>query len=118
MSQAIKHTTGLTGLNIHQYPRRTLAILYGKIIRVLQKFPTDYSYRQYTEILVKEKADIVNQIESVAEIEKKIDCGQIEELILQADKELKLVRNFLDWKPWEPLLNKNFANQWSWPPHA
>ncbi|OXU16729.1 hypothetical protein TSAR_015285, partial [Trichomalopsis sarcophagae] len=80
------------------------------------KLPTDYSYRQYTEILVKEKADIVNQIESVAEIEKKIDCGQIEELILQADKELKLVRNFLDWKPWEPLLNKNFANQWSWPP--
>jgi hypothetical protein len=41
----------------------------------------------------------------------------MEELLLQADKELELVKSTLEWKPWEPINSKKAAIQWLWPPH-
>lgn len=51
-------------------------------------------------------------------IETKINCGQAEELISQAQKELRLCKNFLEWKPWEPLKNQAPKEQWKWPPSS
>lgn len=56
------------------------------------------------------------QIKDVDALEKHINCGQIEEVILQAENELVLARKMLGWKPWEPLLRKEPAGQWLWPP--
>lgn len=56
------------------------------------------------------------QTTDVFEIEKKIGCGQVEELIVQAENELVLSRKFLSWKPWEPLQRKAPVRQWDWPP--
>jgi len=52
----------------------------------------------------------------VEDFEKKIDCGQAEELIVQAENELILSRQMLAFKPWESLIVKPSADQWSWPP--
>ncbi|XP_014211718.1 NADH dehydrogenase [ubiquinone] 1 alpha subcomplex subunit 5 [Copidosoma floridanum] len=118
MSGMWKHTTGLTGLSVSKNPRQSLQILYEKIIFALQKLPSDYFYRQYTEKIINDRAKVVNEVEVIHDIEKKIDCGQIEELILQANKELKLARSMLEWRSWEQQINKNFDDQWSWPPHS
>lgn len=50
------------------------------------------------------------------DIEKAINCGQAEELIVQAENELILARKMLGWKPWESLVTKAPSKQWDWPP--
>ena len=49
------------------------------------------------------------------EAEAKINCGQIEEVIIQAENELSLSRSMLEWKAWEPLCEAAPENQWKWP---
>lgn len=56
------------------------------------------------------------QTKDVYEIEQKINCGQAEELIIQAENELNLARKMLNWKAWEPLCAKAPKGQWDWPP--
>lgn len=115
MASAVKKCTGLTGLAVDPNARRMLIRLYDKILRVVQKLPEDYSYRQTTEQLIKERAKIVNNTNSIEEIENQIKCGQAEEMITHAQAELSLARNMLDWKPWEGTAQKN-PSQWQWPP--
>lgn len=55
-------TTGLTGILVSEYPHRSLNILYGKILRALDKLPQDYPYRTTTEKLIKERATIVKDV--------------------------------------------------------
>lgn len=116
MSGAIKKTTGLTGLAVAQKPHQTLGVLYGKIMRTLQKMPETAAYRKHTEAVIKERADILQSTTDIAEAERKINCGQIEEVIVQATNELNLARKMLTWKPWEPLAKPPPATQWTWPP--
>lgn len=51
--------------------------------------------------LTRFRMQIVDENNSIREIEEKISGGLIEELILQAHNELKLLRIMKAWKPWE-----------------
>ena len=44
---------------------------------------------------------VVDENESIRDIEAKIAHGMIEELIMQAHNEIKLLRIMATWKPWE-----------------
>ena len=98
-SGALKTTTGLTGLAVANNPHHTLTVIYGKILRALQKMPSSEAYRKYTEEIVNERAEIVQNTADVKELERKIGCGQVEQLIVQAENELILARKMLSWKP-------------------
>ncbi|XP_058833469.1 NADH dehydrogenase [ubiquinone] 1 alpha subcomplex subunit 5 [Topomyia yanbarensis] len=116
MSGAIKKATELTGLAVAKNPHHTLTALYNKILRAVAKMPQDAAYRRYTEQVVNERVKCVASSPTVREIEEKINCGQVEELIIQAENELNLARKMLGWKPWEPLIKHAPATQWAWPP--
>ncbi|XP_050310562.1 NADH dehydrogenase [ubiquinone] 1 alpha subcomplex subunit 5 [Anthonomus grandis grandis] len=116
MSGALKKTTGLTGLAVSTNPHHTLGVLYGKILRTLQKMPESAAYRRHTEAVIQERTEILRATPCVEEAEKKINCGQLEEVIVQAENELQLARKMLTWKPWEPLVKAAPAEQWAWPP--
>jgi NADH dehydrogenase (ubiquinone) 1 alpha subcomplex subunit 5 len=44
---------------------------------------------------------VVDENESIRDIEAKIAFGMIEELIMQAHNEIKLLRIMAAWRPWE-----------------
>ncbi|XP_071541965.1 NADH dehydrogenase [ubiquinone] 1 alpha subcomplex subunit 5 [Panulirus ornatus] len=110
-----KVATGLTGLAVASNPHHMLGVLYGKILRCLQKMPPDAAYRRYTEQIITERSAHVKTEPDVGKLEKAINCGQIEELIQQAENELTLARKMLEWKPWEPLIQEPPSGQWKWP---
>lgn len=110
-----KFSTNLTRLAVEKQPHVKLALVYGKNLRALAKMPSDYPYRKHTESIIMARAALVKNESNVAELEKKINCGQIEEVIIQAENELSLSRKILEWKSWEPLMAKPPVNQWKWP---
>jgi NADH dehydrogenase (ubiquinone) 1 alpha subcomplex subunit 5 len=81
-----------------------LALIYSKNLRVLAKMPSDYAYRKHTEQIVTARAALVKSVANVSELETKINGGQIEEVVIQAENELNLSRKILEWKSWEPLI--------------
>ncbi|XP_075216288.1 NADH dehydrogenase (ubiquinone) subunit ND-13B [Lycorma delicatula] len=116
VKEALKKSTGLTGLKVSRDPHNQLSIVYKKILRTIAKMPSDASYRKCTEEIINKRLHAVNTTTSVEDLEKKVNCGQAEELIQQAVYELDLARKMLTWKPWEPLIQEPPPNQWKWPP--
>ncbi|XP_056131553.1 NADH dehydrogenase [ubiquinone] 1 alpha subcomplex subunit 5 [Lampris incognitus] len=115
MAGVLKKTTGLVGLAVAQHPQDRLKSLYSKILVSLQNIPQDAAYRKYTEQLVNERFNLVKTEPDVEKLEKKLNGGQIEEVIFQAECELTLSRKMAEWKPWEPLVEEPPPNQWKWP---
>ncbi|XP_004418798.1 PREDICTED: NADH dehydrogenase [ubiquinone] 1 alpha subcomplex subunit 5 [Ceratotherium simum simum] len=115
MAGVLKKTTGLVGLAVCESPHERLRILYTKILDVLEQIPKNAAYRKYTEQITNEKLGVVKVEPDVQKLEDKLQGGQIEEVILQAEKELSLARKMVQWKPWEPLVEEPPVNQWKWP---
>ncbi|KAK0135035.1 NADH dehydrogenase [ubiquinone] 1 alpha subcomplex subunit 5 [Merluccius polli] len=115
MAGLLKKTTGLVGLAVSKNPQERLRILYSKILASLQTMPPDAAYRKYTEQLVSERFHLLKTEPDVEKLEQKINGGQIEEVIFQAECELALSRKMAQWKPWEPLVEEAPPNQWKWP---
>ena len=113
---AMKVSTGLTGLPVHPDGATALRMLYGKILRVLDRMPEEAAYRQYTASIIGERLEIVQTHgDDLGTLEAKINCGQVEELIQQAEQELFLARKMEKWQPWEPLIEEAPPSQWKWP---
>ncbi|XP_065794975.1 NADH dehydrogenase [ubiquinone] 1 alpha subcomplex subunit 5 isoform X1 [Muntiacus reevesi] len=110
-----KLTTGLVGLAVCETPHERLKILYTKILDVLGHIPKNAAYRKYTEQITNEKLSMVKAEPDVKKLEERLQGGQIEEVILQAENELSLARKMIQWKPWEPLVEEPPASQWKWP---
>ncbi|KAM9312573.1 NADH dehydrogenase [ubiquinone] 1 alpha subcomplex subunit 5 [Gastrophryne carolinensis] len=115
MAGVLKKTTGLVGLAVSQNPHERLKILYSKILATLQAIPNDAAYRKYTEQIINDRFSAVQTERNIEKLEQRINCGQIEEVIQQAENELYLARKMIEWKPWEPLVEEPPANQWKWP---
>lgn len=90
-------------------------VFFSKNLRALAKMPVDYPYRKHTESLINERVAAMKESSTIEDAEKRIGMGQIEEVIIQAENELMLARNILEWKAWEPLSEQAPANQWKWP---
>ncbi|XP_045166654.1 NADH dehydrogenase [ubiquinone] 1 alpha subcomplex subunit 5-like [Mercenaria mercenaria] len=117
MSGAARRLTGLTGLKAAEEPHKKLVNLYERTLRVLSKMPSDAGYRVNTHAIVKNRLQLVQTESDLNTLERKINNGKIEEVIRQAERELHLARNMLQFKPWEPLIAQPPKNQFQWPPN-
>ncbi|KAI7859843.1 ETC complex I subunit conserved region-domain-containing protein [Circinella umbellata] len=114
LQAAKKATTGLTGVPVHPNPRPHLIQTYNKSLEALSRLPTHAVYRQATESLTQHRLAVVENNEDVSKIESLINSGQIEELIIQAEDELKLIGKMEEWKPWEQLEVPIPKGQWQY----
>jgi NADH dehydrogenase (ubiquinone) 1 alpha subcomplex subunit 5 len=99
LQQAFKLTTGLHGLSVHPNPLPYLAQTYESTLTALSSIPEHAAYRQGTESLILRKLKIVQDAKGdIAEVERQLDEGQIEEAIEIAKDELNLVAKMAEWK--------------------
>jgi NADH dehydrogenase (ubiquinone) 1 alpha subcomplex subunit 5 len=113
-ARAIQSTTGLAGIPVHPNPRPHLISTYNATLTAASRLPATAVYRQAVESVTQHRLSIVNATENVNEIEEQLNAGQIEEVILQAEDELKLVAKMEEWKPWENLETPTPKGQWDY----
>ncbi|KAJ2734465.1 hypothetical protein H4S06_006751, partial [Coemansia sp. BCRC 34490] len=95
--------------------RPELIQLYKTTLDELKaKLPEKAVYRQSVEALTTRRLRIAEENEDVAKIEEFVDAGQIEELISQAQDEIKLISKMAEWKAWETLEEQIPPRQWEY----
>ena len=105
--QASKLSTGIYGLAVHPNPLPELTKTYESTLAALSSIPEHAAYRQGAEAFTSRKLKIVQDANGdVAQVEKQLDEGQIEQAMLIAKDELGLVNKMRKWKAYVPL----FAN--------
>ncbi|KAL0094569.1 NADH dehydrogenase 1 alpha subcomplex subunit 5 NDUFA5 [Phycomyces blakesleeanus] len=109
-----KVSTNITGIAVHPTPRPHLIKTYNNTLQALSSFPSTAVYRQATEAFTQQRLAVVESTENLEEIEAKLGAGQIEEVIIQAEEELKLVGKMAEWKPWEALETPAPEGQWDY----
>ncbi|KAL6291578.1 hypothetical protein ACE6H2_009088 [Prunus campanulata] len=96
----VKQTTGIVGLDVVPNAREVLIELYSKTLKEIQAVPEDEGYRKAVESFTRQRLKVCREEEDWETIEKKLGCGQVEELIEEARDELVLIDKLNQWKPW------------------
>ena len=97
----LKLSTGLSFIDVEPFPRLKLMKLYYMTLDELRDLPDIFDFKLFTEERVKWHMEIVDSTLSIREIEKTVGSGMVEELIIDAHRELKLVKIMKQMKPWE-----------------
>ncbi|KAJ6610037.1 ETC complex I subunit conserved region-domain-containing protein [Mycena sp. CBHHK59/15] len=115
LRQALRATTGLTGLAVHTNPLPALTGTYQSTLATLSQLPETSVYRQATEALTQNKLGMVEAANGdVAAVEMALNEGVIEQSLLVAIDELKVASQMAEWKAWEPLAEKPAPGQWEY----
>jgi NADH dehydrogenase (ubiquinone) 1 alpha subcomplex subunit 5 len=98
-----KIATGISGLKVDPSARSNLLKLYEELKGKLCQLPEDYVYkREMMGLLENRNKMIKNEAFSDLDLETKFGEGQLEELVEQAQEEIKLLEKLsTEWKPWE-----------------
>lgn len=88
---AVKKSTGLVGLPVVPNAREELIKIYAKTLEKVKMFPADVEYRKGVEQITNYRLSVVKRLPDHEAIEEEIDCGQVEELLDQAQDELELM---------------------------
>eukprot|EP00897_Mesotaenium_endlicherianum_P008870 jgi/Mesen1/8010/ME000425S07205 len=101
LSSKVKDSTGIVGIDVVTNAREVLIGLYRDTLKAVQVIPQEAVYRQNVEKLTQHRLKVCEEEQEWDAIEKKISCGQVEELIVQAKDELELIPKMSEWKPWD-----------------
>ncbi|GJU54018.1 probable NADH dehydrogenase [ubiquinone] 1 alpha subcomplex subunit 5, mitochondrial [Tanacetum coccineum] len=91
MMSKLKETTGIVGLDVVPNAREVLIGLYNKTLTEIQRVPEDEGYRKAVESFTRHRLKVCEEEHDWESIEKKLGCGQVEELIEEAKDELTLI---------------------------
>lgn len=97
----LKLSTGIAYMDVEPFPRMKLMKLYYLCLQELKDMPDEYGYKFLSQELTRFRMSVVDETLSIRAIEEKISAGLVEELIIQAHNEIKLLKIMKRWKPWE-----------------
>ena len=97
-----KTTTGLVGLEPEPQWKEKLLALYAQTLEDAKALPEDSKYRQNVEAISTFRAKVVREEETGDGVEARVDCGQVEEMIVHAQDELGLLQHYVEMRLWEP----------------
>ncbi|EQC32079.1 hypothetical protein SDRG_10276 [Saprolegnia diclina VS20] len=97
-----KTTTGLVGLKVNPNWRSDLIHLYGETLKATATHLPECHYRTSVEQITNFRLKVVTDNTDENIVEKTVNCGQVEELIEQAEDELFLIPKYAEWRLWEP----------------
>lgn len=99
LQQALKTSTGITGLKVHPNPLPALIETYQATLARVSEIPPSSVYRQSVEAITQRKLSIVQDAkEDIATAEEALDDGQIEDALAVAQDELSLIGKMIEWK--------------------
>ncbi|KAF3790467.1 putative NADH dehydrogenase ubiquinone 1 alpha subcomplex subunit 5 [Nymphaea thermarum] len=96
----VKETTGIFGLDVVPNAREVLISLYARTLKEIKAVPEDEGYRKAVESFTSHRLKVCQEEEDWETIERRIGCGQVEELIEEAKDELTLISKMIEWNPW------------------
>ncbi|KAF2575173.1 hypothetical protein F2Q70_00004650 [Brassica cretica] len=70
------------------------------LAKEIQAVPEDEGYRKAVESFTRHRLNVCKEEEDWEAIEKRLGCGQVEELIEEAQDELTLIGKMIEWDPW------------------
>ena len=91
----VKQTTGIVGLDVVPNARDVLIGLYRKTLKEIQAVPEDEGYRKAVESFTRQRLKVCEEEQDWEAIENRLGCGQVEELIEEAQDELKLISHMI-----------------------
>ncbi|RWW00704.1 hypothetical protein GW17_00036310 [Ensete ventricosum] len=97
-AKKVKETTGIVGLDVVPNAREVLISLYTRTLKEIQAVPQDEGYRKAVESFTRHRLQVCKDEEDWEAIEKRLGCGQVEELIEEAQDELKLIGKMIGTK--------------------
>ena len=109
----VKQTTGIVGLDVVPNAREVLIGLYSKTLKEIQAVPEDEGYRKAVESFTRHRLKVCQEEEDWENIEKRLGCGQVEELIEEAQDELKLIGKMIGMCSIHCHQNFKFTNLWN-----
>lgn len=96
-----KAETGLCGFPVQPAGREILTKLYENILAKLGEMEASAPYRVHMTRILNHRLDILRTTENILDIEAKIEDGQIEELIDDAEDELNMLPSYIESKMWQ-----------------
>ncbi|RZC59830.1 hypothetical protein C5167_007131, partial [Papaver somniferum] len=96
----VKQTTGIVGLESLDVVPNARESLYKKTLNEIKAVTEDKGYRKAVESFTTNRLRVCEEEEDWEQIEKKLACGQVEELIEEAQDELALISKMIEWDPW------------------
>lgn len=91
----VKETTGIVGLEVVPNAREVLINLYNKTLKEIEAVPEDERYRKDVESFTRHRLKVCREEDDWEMIEKRLGCGQVEKLIVEAQDELKLIAKLI-----------------------
>eukprot|EP00924_Labyrinthula_sp_SR-Ha-C_P006904 maker-scaffold_8-snap-gene-4.3-mRNA-1 protein AED:0.19 eAED:0.19 QI:63/1/1/1/1/1/3/30/118 len=91
----VKSSTGIVGIEVVPNAREILIDLYKKTLEEIKTVPQGSDYRTSIEQITSYRLSVVEKESDIFKIEDEISCGQVEELIIQAEEELDLIPFYL-----------------------
>ncbi|KAG6483964.1 hypothetical protein ZIOFF_060757 [Zingiber officinale] len=97
VGKKVKETTGIVGLDVVPNAREVLISLYTRTLREIQVVPPDEGYRKAVESFTRQRLNVCLEEDDWEEIENRLGCGQVEELIEEAKDELTLISKMIEY---------------------